>query len=184
MKTIAIVYHSKFHTLDLITTKIVEGIKKNGEFNIHVIPVSEIPAKIEILNNADAIIFGSPTYFGAVSAEMKTFMDSTTSIWFKRLWKDKIAAGFTHSNSLSGDKFNTILQLFTFAMQHGMIWVGMDLLPNEEITVDNQVEHLNRIGGWSGLMCQSTPGSSLSNSDILTAIHFGERIAKTILKVK
>ncbi len=44
-------------------------------------------------------------------------------------WSDKLAAGFTNSKTMSGDKLNTLFDLAAFAAQHGMIWVGLDLYP-------------------------------------------------------
>ncbi len=44
-------------------------------------------------------------------------------------WKDKLAAGFTVSGAVGGDKFNTLSTMTTFAMQHGMIWVSLGVNP-------------------------------------------------------
>jgi multimeric flavodoxin WrbA len=49
--------------------------------------------------------------------------------WFEQRWKDKVAAGFTNSASQNGDKLTTLFQLSIFAMQMGMIWVGVSDLP-------------------------------------------------------
>ncbi|WP_292831862.1 flavodoxin family protein [Nostoc sp. JL33] len=85
---------------------------------------------LEKLNQADAIVFGSPTYMGGVAAQFKAFIDAASEVWFRQGWKDKIAAGFTHSSSPSGDKQGTLLYLAMNAAQHGMIWVNVgDLLP-------------------------------------------------------
>ena len=83
------------------------------------------------INTADAIIFGSPTYFGHSCIRDESVFDYTGQIFIERKWKTKIAAGFTHSSSLSGDKFLTLTQIMTFAMQQGMIWIGQDSLANE-----------------------------------------------------
>ena len=59
---------------------------------------------VGILDAADAIIFGAPTYTSSISGPFKVFMDATSKKWFAHAWKDKIAAGFTNSGSHSGDK--------------------------------------------------------------------------------
>lgn len=138
---------------------------------------------LELLDEVDSIIFGTPTYFGNVSANMKKFMDSTVNIWDNRKWNKKIAAGFTHSSSLSGDKQSALMSIFIFAQQHGMIWAGIDLKSNEK--VKNFDVNLNRLGSWVGLMAESPNKAKtlkINVSDIKTAEYFGARIAKITKK--
>jgi NAD(P)H dehydrogenase (quinone) len=71
-----------------------------------------------------SLIFGSPTYMGGVASQLKAFIDAASGIWFAQGWKNKIAGGFTHSGSPSGDKQGTLLYLAINAAQHSMIWVG------------------------------------------------------------
>jgi hypothetical protein len=77
------------------------------------------------LDAADAIIFGAPTYMAGPSAQFKAFLDATSGRWADQRWKDKLAAGFTNSAGMNGDKLATLQQLALFAMQHGMVWVGL-----------------------------------------------------------
>ena len=44
--------------------------------------------------------------------------------WFEQKWADKLAAGFTNSGSQNGDKQNTLVDIATFAAQHGMVWIN------------------------------------------------------------
>ncbi|WP_031191886.1 flavodoxin family protein, partial [Streptomyces peucetius] len=75
-----------------------------------------------LLDAADAIVFGSPTYMGTASGAFHVFAEATSKRWATRAWQDKLAAGFTNSGSKSGDKLHT-LQFFTvLAAQHGMHW--------------------------------------------------------------
>jgi len=71
------------------------------------------------LDASDAIIFGSPTYMSGPAAQFKAFADASSAKWFSSAWRDKIAAGFTNSASINGDKFSTIQYLWTLAQQHG-----------------------------------------------------------------
>ena len=129
--------------------------------------------QIDQLMNVDAIVFGSPTYFGAASFEMKKFMDLTSGIWQKQLWQNKIAAAFTYSSCLNGDKLSVLQQFFIFAQQHGMIWVGL----NTQCDINKEINYL---GSWSGLMALSPKKSeqfSYSRAiDEKTAQYFGYRI--------
>ncbi len=82
------------------------------------------------LDAADGIIFGAPTYMGGPSADFKKFADASSKPCFaQQSWKDKIAAGFTNSAAMNGDKHSTIAYLITLAMQHGMIWAGTGMMP-------------------------------------------------------
>ena len=105
------------------------GALNIAEATAALVKVEEIDRHWADLEKADAIIFGSPTYMGSASAPFKAFMDASSKVWAAQGWKDKIAAGFTNSASQSGDKLATLQQLAIFAAQHGMMWVGLGLLP-------------------------------------------------------
>ena len=73
----------------------------------------------EQLAAAKVIVFGSPTYMGSVSWQFKKFADASSKVWFTLGWKDKLAAGFTNSASMNGDKLSTLHYMFTLSQQHG-----------------------------------------------------------------
>jgi NAD(P)H dehydrogenase (quinone) len=132
----------------------------------------------EQLEAADAIIFGSPTYMGSVSWQFKKFADASSRPWYAQAWKDKIAAGFTNSAGMSGDKQGTLLTLFTLAMQHGMIWVSQGLMPSN--TRAAKRDDPNYLVSYSGAMAQSPSDAgadAMSSGDLETARLFGERVA-------
>lgn len=139
----------------------------------------------QVLDNADAIVFGTPTYVGNVSWQFKRFADSSSKRWAQAAWKDKLAAGFTNSASMNGDKQVTLNNLFTFAMQHGMVWVGMGMMPSN--TLASQRNDINYMGSFSGLMAQSPADSSAEQGplpgDLETAKLFGKRVAETAAKL-
>jgi NAD(P)H dehydrogenase (quinone) len=125
------------------------------------------------LDEADAIIFGSPTYMGSVSAQLKSFMDATSPRYLQRKWVDKLAAAFTVSGSPSGDKLNMLVTCSMFAMQHGMIWVGVAESP---VTG----EGFNRLGiffGAAGYALFEPPSEMPSAEDKLTGEMLGRRVA-------
>ena len=72
-----------------------------------------------MLDVADAIIFGTPTYMGTISAQLKTVFDAVVSRYIQSAWKDKIAAGFTVSAAPSGDKSNSLMTMVIFANANG-----------------------------------------------------------------
>lgn len=122
MSKIVVVYHSGYGHTEVQAKAVARGAAKVEGSEVKLLNVEEAQQQWDTLNAADAIIFGSPTYMGSASAQFKGFMDASSSIWYQRGWKDKVAAGFTTSASQSGDKLNTLIQLTVFAAQHGMIW--------------------------------------------------------------
>lgn len=176
---IAVVYHSGYGHTQKQAEAVAEGAAKTGA-QVLLVPVSEAEAeaKVEALNAADAIIFGSPTYMGSVSGPFKTWMDGTSKVWGK--WNGKLAAGFTNSASQSGDKLNTLQQLSVFAAQHGMLWVSLGLMPGNNNS-KGSVNDLNRLGSFLGAMAQSNadegPDKGPLQSDLDTAKHLGQRVA-------
>ena len=185
MSKVAVVYHSGYGHTAAVAKAVARGAAGVDGINAKLVSVTDIDKHWDDLKNADAIIFGAPTYMGGVSAQFKAFMDASAKIWFAQGWKDKIAAGFTHSGSQNGDKFNTITQLFTFAMQHGMVWTGLGLLPGNN-TSKGSVNDLNRLGGFGGALTQSNNdqgAEAIIDSDLRTAEHLGKRVAQTALRL-
>jgi multimeric flavodoxin WrbA len=133
----------------------------------------------EILDQSDAIVFGSPTYMGGPAWQFKKFADETSKRWSDLAWKDKVAAGFTNSASVNGDKFNTITYMVTLAMQHGQIWIGTGLLPHNKR--ENGPDDVNWTGGSTGALSVSPADSSAEDAprkgDLDTAKLFGLRVA-------
>ncbi len=177
---IAVVYHSGYGHTKVLAEAVARGAGSVPGADVALIPVAEAEARAAEIDAADAIIFGEPTYMGSVSAPFKAFMDSSSKAWMGQAWKDKVAAGFTNSASQSGDKLNSLMQLAIFAMQHGMVWVGLDLLPGNNSS-KGSTSDLNRLGSFIGAMAQSNsdapPEEAPIESDRKTAEHLGRRVA-------
>lgn len=177
---VAVIYHSGFGHTKVLAEAVARGAESVPGTQVSLIPVEEAQARAAEIVAADAIVFGAPTYMGSVSAQFKTFMDGTSKVWFTQGWKDKLAAGFTNSASQSGDKLNSLMQLAIFAMQHGMVWVGLDLLPGNNSSKGSPAD-LNRLGSSIGAMAQSNsdapPSEAPIESDRKTAEHLGRRVA-------
>ncbi len=184
MINVAVVYHSGYGHTAKQAKAVAEGAEGVGGTNVTLVAVDDIESHWQTLDKADAIVFGAPTYMGSLSGPFKTFMDASSKAWFTRSWKDKIAAGFTNSASQSGDKLNSLIQLTIFAAQHGMIWVGLDLLPGNNNS-NGGPNDLNRLGSFLGAMAQSNadqgPEVAPPAADLTTAAHLGARVARTAL---
>jgi NAD(P)H dehydrogenase (quinone) len=131
------------------------------------------------LDNADAIVFGAPTYMGNAPWQFKKFADASSKRWFTRAWADKIFGGFTNSASLNGDKQVTLISLQTLASQHGGIWVSLGLLPSN--TKDATRQDVNNLGGSVGALIQSPSDASadeIPTGDLDTIKAYAQRIKK------
>jgi len=185
MAKIAVVYHSGYGHTKKVAESVTEGAKGVAGTEVILLSVEQLGEKDEAnwakLDAADGIIFGAPTYMGSASAPFKAFIDATSKRWLAKTWKNKVAAGFTNSGSYSGDKFNTLIQLFTNAMQHGMIWVGLGLPPGGDGASYAAPDQINRLGSFSGVMTQAyqdSPEIVPGPGDRKTAEILGARVAE------
>ena len=177
MAKIVVVYHSGYgHTERVAQTLAAAAqaqlVKINEEGNI-------AEQDWDALNQADTIVFGSPTYMGNVSWQFKKFADATSKAWFTRAWSDKLFAGFTNSASLNGDKQVSLIYMQTLASQHGGIWISLGLPPSNSKAATRA--DVNNLGGSVGLLVQSPADASVDeipSGDLDTAKLFGERIAQ------
>jgi len=102
-----------------------EVIEKMGASAAQAALASVPIATIEDLASADGILFGSPTRFGNMTAQMKQFLDSTGGLWASGALVGKVGAVFTSSATQHGGQESTILSFHTVLLHHGMIIVGL-----------------------------------------------------------
>ena len=189
MTKIAVVYHSGSGHTKVQAEAVRDGAAEVESTEVRLIAVDELPVEErgdagsawQYLDDANAIVFGSPTYMAGPSAAFKAFMDATSGRWAEQAWANKLAAGFTNSAGYSGDKLNTLEAFSLLAMQHSMVWVGLGLMPGN-ITAQGSPEDLNRLAGFLGAMAQSNadvgPDVAPAGSDLRTAAHLGRRVAE------
>ena len=183
MSHTAVVYHSGYGHTKRMAESVAAGagatlVAIDAEGNLS-------DSDWEVLNKADAIIFGSPTYMGSVTWQFKKFADASSKAWFTQAWKDKIFAGFTNSATMNGDKHSTLHYFITLAMQHSGIWVGTGLMPSNSKAA--QRNDVNYVGSFAGAMAQSPSDSSpeeMLSGDLETAKLFGQRVAATAARFK
>ncbi len=190
MAQVSVVFHSGYgHTKKQAEAVLAGVIGTQGAIGQLVAISAEgliTDAEWEILLASDAIIFGAPTYMGGPSWQFKRFADASSKPWFGQAWKDKIAAGFTNSASMNGDKFSTIQYMITLAMQHSMVWIGTGLMPsNYKAATRNDV---NYVAGFSGALATSpsdaSPDEAPLPGDLETARLFGARVAAYAVKTR
>ncbi|MFN0001433.1 MAG: NAD(P)H:quinone oxidoreductase [Pseudohongiellaceae bacterium] len=81
-------------------------------------------ATVDELANYDAIIFGTPTRFGNMCAQMRNFLDQTGGLWMNGSLNGKVGSVFTSTASQHGGHETTITSFHTTLLHHGMIIVG------------------------------------------------------------
>ena len=181
MTKTVVVYHSGYGHTQRMAQAVAEGA---GATLVAIDAEGNLPeGGWDTLNAADAIIFGSPTYMGTVSWQFKKFADASSKAWFTQGWKDKIAAGFTNSAGMNGDKASTLTYLFTLSMQHSMIWVSQGLMPSN--TKAAKRDDVNYLVSYAGAIAQSPSDAGageMSPGDLETARIFGKRVADVAAK--
>lgn len=182
MKTIAIVFFSGSGHTAQMADAVQRGAASAADTRALLLPITGTDivegrfrneSLLAELDRADAIILGTPTYMAGPAAQFKAFADATGGIWFEQRWKNKLAAGFTHSGMPSGDKLGTLHYLTLFAAQHGMVWLGNAELPSAMLGAAGD---LNRSGSYLGAM-GSGADAQVHPGDLLTAEKLGRRVA-------
>ena len=184
MKRLAVIFHSGHGHTGHIAGQVAAGARGVPGVEVQLLQATELAVQPQALADFDALVLGSPTYLGGVSGPFKSFMDATGRLWREQKLKGKLAAGFTVSSLPAGDKQSTLLSLFVFAMQHGMVWVGNPILPEQHQGVPEE-QAANRLGSWSGLMAQAghaAPADSFVPGDLKTARLFGRNVAEVLLR--
>lgn len=182
MSKIVIVFHSGYGHTAKVAQAVAEG---SGGTLLPIDAEGNLPeGGWEQLAAARVVVFGSPTYMGSVSWQFKKFADASSKPWFTQAWKDKIAAGFTNSATMNGDKHSTLHYLFTLSQQHGMLWLGTGMMPSNSKAATR--DDLNYVGSSAGLMTTTPSDASVDEmvaGDLATARAFGERIAQAVARI-
>jgi len=125
-----------FRVAELVPDEILikSGAKQAQKVFEH-IPI----ATVAQLAEADAILFGTPTRFGNMCAQMRNFLDQTGDVWMKGELIGKIGSVFSSTASQHGGQETTITSFHTTLLHHGMIIVGVpysapELLVMQEVT--------------------------------------------------
>ncbi|MGE5758676.1 MAG: NAD(P)H:quinone oxidoreductase [Sideroxydans sp.] len=143
MAKVLVLYYSMFGHIEKMADAIAEGARAVEGVEVTVKRVPEtIPEEraramgVKLDQNApiattdelgayDAIIFGTPTRFGNMAAQMRAFLDHTGKLWMENALVGKAASVFTSSNTQHGGQETTITSFHSTLLHHGMIIVGV-----------------------------------------------------------
>ena len=161
MVKIQIVFYSMYGHVYQLAEAVAEGARQVPDTEVAVYQVQElvpeevleksgaktarqafehIPfAQADKMAEADAVIFGTPTRFGNMCAQMRNFLDQTGSLWGKGALIGKVGSVFASTGTQHGGQETTITSFHTTLLHHGMIVVGVpysrqELLNMDEIT--------------------------------------------------
>jgi len=138
-------------------------------------------AKPEQLAEADAIIFGTPTRFGNMCAQMRNFLDQTGPLWAKGALIGKLGSVFTSTATQHGGQETTITSFHSTLLHHGMIIVGV---PYSE----QRLLAMNEITGGSPYGASTLAGGDgsrqPSENELAIARFQGRHVAEIARKLK
>ena len=127
MAKVLIVYDSRSGNTEKMAKAVEQGAREAGA-NVRLLMVNE--ARLSDLEWADGIILGSPTYFGAMTARMKGFIDKSAGLFAKGRLQNKVGAAFTSAAGAGTGAEMTALSMITALIQYEAIIVsapGRDL---------------------------------------------------------
>ncbi len=122
MAKVLVVYHSRSGNTEKMAHAVAEGVKKVKGVTVEVKKAEDTTN--EDLLSADGIIMGSPTYYGQMSAKLKSLIDKSVKIHGKL--NGKVGAAFTSSGLAAGGAETTLLSILETMLVHGMIVQGRD----------------------------------------------------------
>jgi NAD(P)H dehydrogenase (quinone) len=138
-------------------------------------------AQTEKLAAADALIFGTPTRFGMMTAQMRNFLDQTGGLWMKGALVGKVGSVFASTATQHGGQETTITSFHTTLLHHGMIIVGVPY-------AEPRLMEMGEVSGGSpyGATTLAAPdGSRLpSANELAIARYQGAHVARIALALK
>ena len=177
---VVVAYHGGRGHTERFAEAVQAGARAVADTAVAAVAVDHITATQWFeLDDADAIIFGSPTYMGSASAAFHAFAEQSSKRWLTRRWQDKLAAGFTNSGAKAGDKSGTLGYFTTFAAQHGMVWINLGLPTGWNAAAGSEYD-LNRLGFSHGAAAQSNVDEGpelVHKADLDTSEFLGRRVA-------
>lgn len=198
MSKILVLYYSMYGHIEVMANAIADGARgvDGSEVTIKRVPElmpeeaaknagvkldQEAPlATPEELGDYDAIIFGSPTRFGNMAAQMRNFLDQTGGLWFEGKLVGKLGSVFTSTASQHGGQETTITSFHTTLLHHGMVVVGVPYAIPQLTSMDEI------IGGspYGATTITGSDGSRMPSEGELEIARFqGEHVAKLAAKL-
>jgi NAD(P)H dehydrogenase (quinone) len=153
MTRVLVLYYSSYGHIEQMAAAVAEGAGKVEGVEVSVKRVPELVpeelarnagikldqaapiASVEELAEYDAIIFGTPTRFGNMAAQMRNFLDQTGALWLKGALIGKVGSVFVSTATQHGGQESTILSFHTTLLHQGMVIVGLPYSCQAQMTL-------------------------------------------------
>ena len=200
---IYVVFYSLYSHVYQLAEAIVEGAKEVKNTEVHLYQVSELMSEDALeksgaketrktfshvpyispdqLGDADAIIFGTPTRFGNMAAQMRNFLDQTGGLWMKGGLIGKVGSVFTSTGTQHGGQETTITSFHTTLLHHGMVIVGV---PYSEKRLMNMDEITGGTPYGASTLAGADGSRQPSDNELEIAKFQGRHVAKIAQKLK
>lgn len=154
MAKVLVLYYSMYGHVEIMAQAVAEGARGVADTEVTIKRVPELMpeeaarkagvkldqeapiATVAELSDYDAIVFGTPTRFGNMAAQMRNFLDQTGSLWMKGSLIGKAGSVFTSSATQHGGQETTITSFHTTLLHQGMVVVGVPYSCQELMTMD------------------------------------------------
>lgn len=200
---INIIFYSMYGHVYRLAEAVAEGARsvKNTDVRLYQVPelvpdaaleasgakaarkaFAHIPvAKTAQLAEADALIFGTPTRFGNMCAQMRNFLDQTGELWMKGALIGKIGSVFASTATQHGGQETTICSFHSTLLHHGMIVVGV---PYSEQGLLNMAEITGGTPYGATTLAGADGSRQPSENELSIARFQGQHVATLALKLK
>lgn len=197
MSKILVLYYSTYGHVETLANAIAEGARSvdGTEVVVKRVPETMPPevakqygAKLDQaapvadpkeLGDYDAIIFGTPTRFGNMAAQMRNFLDQTGGLWMKGALVGKVGSVFTSTGTGGGNE-STIMSFVNTLMHHGMVYVGLPYA----CPVLADISEVKGGSPWGAATIAGADGSRQpSGKEIEQARFQGQHVAKIAKKL-
>jgi NAD(P)H dehydrogenase (quinone) len=202
---VLVVYYSAYGHIFQMAQAVVEGARGEVETEVRLCRVAELQeARVQLekqehyvkaqqlqaavpeathddLRWADGIIWGTPTRYGNMTAQMKQFIDTTGALWMGGELEDKPAGIFTSTGTIHGGQESTILTSLVPLLHLGMIFVGSPYGQNPQILTTDGIG--GSPYGPSTLAGQRGERQPVED-ELLTARNLGARVARVAARLK
>ena len=198
MTKVLVLYYSSYGHLETMANAVADGAKSVSGVQVDIKRVPELVpdevakqsglklnqaapvASVGDLANYDAIIFGAPTRFGMMAAQMRNFLDQTGGLWVKGALIGKVGSVFTSTATQHGGQESTILSFHTTLLHQGMVIVGLPYSNKTQMRLDE-------ITGGSPYGASTIAGGDgsrqPSEGELSMARFQGEHVAKIAAKL-
>ena len=190
---IKVVFYSMFGHIYKLAEAVAEGAREVEGAEVELLQVAELvpddvleksgakkareafnhipTAKPSDLEDADAIIFGTPTRFGNMCAQMRNFLDQTGGLWAQGALIGKVGSVFTSTGTQHGGQETTLTSFHITLLHHGMVIVGLPYSEARQMTLDEVT------GGspYGATTIAGTDGSRMPSENELAMARFQGR---------